>query len=49
VRGVVFLAAICPELRRKDDEMDKPRWKWTKNGQFTVKSMYKKAMQKWFG
>jgi hypothetical protein len=24
------------------DETDKPGWKWTKNGQFTVKSLYKK-------
>jgi hypothetical protein len=24
------------------DAMDRPIWKWTKNGQFTVKSLYKK-------
>jgi hypothetical protein len=27
--------------RTLSDAVDKPKWKWTKNGQFTVKSLYK--------
>jgi hypothetical protein len=33
------------------DAIDRPSWKWTKNGQFSVKSMYKKnsVVMGWIG